>query len=220
MSRRFFVHHAGTYVEVLEGRAIYVGRASSCDLSLDDSSVSRRHARFERLGDRCFVTDENSRNGVLLNGSKVQRRAQIHHGDVAIVGGEHLSFHARTHAPRSVSKLAAIREEDKPMETTAKGADPLSIFAEGAASALRNDELFVAEVSARNLLRSLKALAARGRPAADSLGHRAVELALTLAERTGSSSWLDEANAVTRAMRLELPGGVLQRGRALRLRIA
>jgi adenylate cyclase len=62
-----------------------VGRASICDLTIEDPSISRRHARFRIHGDRCVLTDLGGRNGTFLNGEQVTE-AQVHHGDAIVLG--------------------------------------------------------------------------------------------------------------------------------------
>jgi pSer/pThr/pTyr-binding forkhead associated (FHA) protein len=57
-----------------------VGRSFRADLELEDPSVSRRHARLERLGRRVWLLDEGSVNGVHVNGARVSRRL-LRHGD-------------------------------------------------------------------------------------------------------------------------------------------
>src|SRR5262249_43736870 len=57
-----------------------VGRASICDLTIEDPSISRRHARFRFHGERCVLTDLGGRNGTFLNGEQVTE-AQVHPGD-------------------------------------------------------------------------------------------------------------------------------------------
>lgn len=42
------------------------------DLTIDDNSVSRRHARLTKVGNDVFLTDLNSTNGTFLNGVKLQ----------------------------------------------------------------------------------------------------------------------------------------------------
>lgn len=50
-----------------------VGRAQSCDVVLDKSTVSECHARFEALEDgRFYVTDLDSVNGIFVNGGKTR----------------------------------------------------------------------------------------------------------------------------------------------------
>jgi len=48
-----------------------IGRTSDCDIILDDSSVSRRHARIDLENGQFSIQDLDSFNGVLLNGEKV-----------------------------------------------------------------------------------------------------------------------------------------------------
>ena len=48
-----------------------VGRLPECDVSLDDPSVSRRHARIRNVGGAWTIEDLGSTNGVKVNGSRV-----------------------------------------------------------------------------------------------------------------------------------------------------
>jgi hypothetical protein len=57
----------------LVGR-IVVGRDPSCEISHDDSLLSRRHAEFVTEGDLVTVRDLGSRNGVFVNGARVVDR--------------------------------------------------------------------------------------------------------------------------------------------------
>ena len=49
------------------------GRAPSCEIVVDDSSVSRQHAKFTVTERGCTVVDLTSRNGTYLNGRLVTR---------------------------------------------------------------------------------------------------------------------------------------------------
>jgi len=62
-----------------------VGRASLCDLPIDDPSISRRHARFRVHGDRCRLTDLGGRNGTFVNGEAITE-AELRDGDTVVVG--------------------------------------------------------------------------------------------------------------------------------------
>lgn len=62
---------AGTRYPLERGTSI-IGRDPSCDVVLDDPLASRRHARIE-LGDDVEVVDLGSVNGMLVDGSRVER---------------------------------------------------------------------------------------------------------------------------------------------------
>jgi hypothetical protein len=49
-----------------------IGRSRECDIVLNDSNVSRRHAELRPLGDGWTVTDLGSTNGVRVNGREVR----------------------------------------------------------------------------------------------------------------------------------------------------
>jgi hypothetical protein len=53
----------------LKDGGTYVGRASECDLRLEDKTVSRRHLKITNSDNDFFVTDLNSRNGTLYDGA-------------------------------------------------------------------------------------------------------------------------------------------------------
>jgi diguanylate cyclase (GGDEF)-like protein len=51
-----------------------LGRAGDAGIVLDDSGVSRRHARIERRLDEFVIHDLDSRNGVFVNADRVKER--------------------------------------------------------------------------------------------------------------------------------------------------
>lgn len=67
---------------------VVIGRAPSCDLSLDDGNVSRVHARISG-GE---LIDENSANGCYANGDMVVNHA-LRDGDVIHLGDHELVYH-------------------------------------------------------------------------------------------------------------------------------
>ncbi|MEO7329337.1 MAG: FHA domain-containing protein [Minicystis sp.] len=67
-----------------------IGRTSDCQLSLDDPLVSRRHAVLTVQTEGVFIEDLGSRNGVLLNGGRVEGRARVGDGDVVRIGSQEL----------------------------------------------------------------------------------------------------------------------------------
>jgi len=51
----------------LSDRPLIVGRGEDCDVRVIDTSVSRRHARIEKIGDDFYVLDMQSTNGTYVN---------------------------------------------------------------------------------------------------------------------------------------------------------
>jgi hypothetical protein len=74
----------------LERGDFFVGRESTCTLVLDDVLVSRKHAVFRVLGNIVEVEDLRSRNGVLVNGIRIDGPTQLKHGDRINVGTHEL----------------------------------------------------------------------------------------------------------------------------------
>ena len=68
-----------------------LGRLPECDVTLDDPSVSRRHAKISRKGTGWAITDLGSTNGVKVNGSRVTE-SDLADGDRLHLGTVQLVF--------------------------------------------------------------------------------------------------------------------------------
>ena len=72
-----------------------VGKMAGCvDFALADDSVSRIHARFEKVGDRVMLVDMNSTNGTYRNGLRMQPQetVEIEPGDEIRFGNLNYCF--------------------------------------------------------------------------------------------------------------------------------
>ncbi len=67
------------------GSGLSLGRDSANDVTLNDQTVSRNHARLERVADGYTIVDLGSTRGTLVNGSRVQRTALVS-GDTIRLG--------------------------------------------------------------------------------------------------------------------------------------
>jgi hypothetical protein len=81
MSKRLLVRDQRGERERLLVGTMTVGRDTRCDISDADPLLSRRHAEFVCRPDALVVRDLNSRNGISVNGVKVQE-AVLRPGDV------------------------------------------------------------------------------------------------------------------------------------------
>jgi sigma-B regulation protein RsbU (phosphoserine phosphatase) len=71
---------------------ISIGRSPDNTLAVPDPFCSGRHAIIVSAGDRFFVRDNNSKNGVFVNGKRVAGEAEVRPGDEILVGSTRVSF--------------------------------------------------------------------------------------------------------------------------------
>ncbi len=69
-----------------------IGRAPSCEVVIDDPSLSRVHATIRCVLGEHYVRDEGSRNGTLRNGSAVDFASPLTDGDRLTLGNVRLRF--------------------------------------------------------------------------------------------------------------------------------
>ena len=71
---------------------VRIGRASTCEICIDDPSLSRVHATLTIVGPDHAIVDEGSRNGTFRNGIKLEYAATIEDGDRLTLGDVRLRF--------------------------------------------------------------------------------------------------------------------------------
>lgn len=75
----------------LAGALCRIGRDPSANISIADTSVSRRHASLSMTGQGWVIADESSGNGVYVNQQRVSRH-ELKTGDVIVIGGTTFRF--------------------------------------------------------------------------------------------------------------------------------
>jgi hypothetical protein len=75
----------------VDKRRILIGRSRECDIQVEDSNVSRRHAELRQEGTSFWIVDLNSTNGLEVNGRRV-KRAKLDPGDSFTIGSTELTF--------------------------------------------------------------------------------------------------------------------------------
>jgi hypothetical protein len=74
------------------GAFFSIGRASDCDLTIADLTVSRMHARLERSAEGWLLTDLSSTNGTRVNGWRVRGQVRVRPGDLVSFGDAHYAL--------------------------------------------------------------------------------------------------------------------------------
>jgi pSer/pThr/pTyr-binding forkhead associated (FHA) protein len=85
--------HAGREYR-LGPKRVLIGRTDQCDITINDSSVSRKHASIERQDGRFLLQDLKSKNGTLVNGKFIDVYV-LSHGDKVRMGRTVLQFLGR-----------------------------------------------------------------------------------------------------------------------------
>jgi FHA domain-containing protein len=91
--------HPGKAMLVVSGRRVVVpaegavlGRSRECDVVLDDSGVSRRHAQLSPRGEGWVLEDLQSTNGVRVNGRELEGLRRLAPGDRIELGSTEMLF--------------------------------------------------------------------------------------------------------------------------------
>lgn len=69
-----------------------VGRDRNATVSVDDSTISRRHARIRVAGDGATIEDLESKNGTFVQGQRIEKPRRLADGDRIQVGSVMLTF--------------------------------------------------------------------------------------------------------------------------------
>ncbi len=97
-------------------RVISIGRDPSNDLVLSDSMVSRRHAILEHRDNQYILRDNNSSNGTMVNGDRVDLEKPLRDGDLVAIGSSRLLFQLDETAEASVPVAVAVKSRPAPPE--------------------------------------------------------------------------------------------------------
>ncbi|WP_220137854.1 sigma 54-interacting transcriptional regulator [Myxococcus llanfairpwllgwyngyllgogerychwyrndrobwllllantysiliogogogochensis] len=89
---------------------VLIGRAATADVRVQDASVSRHHARVTVTAETARIADQDSHNGVKVNGVKVEGAHPLRTGDVVTLGDVVLVFHGGTRTSRPLLDANALRD--------------------------------------------------------------------------------------------------------------
>ncbi len=91
------------------GDELIVGRGPTCQVTIDDPMLSRRHVRIDLRGSEPAIEDLGSRNGTQLNGQPLRGRAVLRDGDRIRLGTQELLFLVPVSAHRHFRTTSGLR---------------------------------------------------------------------------------------------------------------
>lgn len=74
------------------GPGLVIGRALACEVTIDDSYASGRHARLYDRDGHVYLEDLNSTNGTYVNGARVSAQQLLRAGDSVRIGDTEMTF--------------------------------------------------------------------------------------------------------------------------------
>lgn len=90
-----------------------IGRARNTDIRLKLPSVSRAHAVVALRKDGFYIFDTESKQGVYVNGEKIDKKAKLSHGDTVAFGMEIMKFYVASEAAGDIKNTEDIEPEYK-----------------------------------------------------------------------------------------------------------
>ena len=104
----------------LEGERVSIGRSSAAELCYpDDNGLSRQHLALERDGDGWALRDLGSKNGTMLNGTRITARTPLKPGDRITAG--HLIIVYDGAASKATKPVVVFDTKDESEEPTGSG---------------------------------------------------------------------------------------------------
>lgn len=83
----------------VSSQPVIVGRSDTCDVQIDDESVSEKHIRLFVIEDRLLIEDMGSSNGTILNGESLTVPMRVPDGAVICLGELELQVEVEAPSP-------------------------------------------------------------------------------------------------------------------------
>lgn len=224
----------GDVLRPLSVGRIQLGRAETCDISLDDPLVSRLHAALEVNGESLIVEDLGSRNGVRVNGERIEAPRVLRAGDVLRIGSAEFTIVREERPPEASAGVATTQTVIR--HSTTQRIGPFGVLAALADKALALGHGEEAERILGKLLEELLPKARTTRPPGneesspskangapsgpqrgdgvtaldESVFQQAGRYALRLAVVTGKGRWLDYLFRLYASQRRLMSAGLIE----------
>ena len=116
---------SGEEVHDLALGKLTLGRSRKCDVSVSDPSVSRKHVSLTVGSGRVRLEDLGSSNGTFVNGRRVEREIELHHGDRLRLGDANLLVEIQPRPGRPSAAPPPLRPAEVETEVSSVSGHPL-----------------------------------------------------------------------------------------------
>jgi predicted component of type VI protein secretion system len=207
-----------------------IGRSPECQLSLDDPLVSRKHALLVVSPESVLIKDLGSRNGVVVNGTKIDTSRVLLDGDRIVIGSQEMTIMSRPAAtgpqyvrrtttgaqtlssmsrPHSLEPSRIPSEPVKDATRDAKRVDSFPLLSTLADKALALGRPEDAERILSSLMLEVLNNAQRGDVLPAETVDQAALYGVRLASATGKGSWVDYVVTLYGAVRRPCPASIV-----------
>jgi serine phosphatase RsbU (regulator of sigma subunit) len=76
----------------LEDKTMSIGRSAESEIPVPDPFCSSKHAVVYQKENRAYIQDNNSKNGVFVNGKRIQNDVELKKGDEILMGSTRIVF--------------------------------------------------------------------------------------------------------------------------------
>jgi predicted component of type VI protein secretion system len=213
-----------------------IGRSAECQLALDDPLVSRKHAAIRVSKDGVTVEDLGSRNGVLVNGAKIEGQRAIGDDDRVTIGAQEMRVYfvdettdatSRDQYRRHTQTLGIdAAEVDAHLAASAAATPPPPPLQQDATASARGLQSFVllggvadkalglgradeAERILQTLLHEISARARETKTLDANIAEQAARYAARLAGATTKAAWIDYVFDLYTSLRRPAPAAIV-----------
>jgi predicted component of type VI protein secretion system len=184
--------------ELADGEFV-IGRSADCQLALDDPLVSRNHAKLMLDSAGVAIEDLGSRNGVRVNGQRIEGSKRLAHGDRILIGNQEIVLLRRREAQNdTIAQMPATHRADA-FGLIAGLADKAIALGHG------EEAERLLETYLRHVLEDAEAL----QSVTPEVAERAADYAVKLASLTAKGSWVDYVFALYLALRRPCPAQIV-----------
>ena len=212
----FRLRHLQHNFELGQGEFV-IGRSTECQLALDDPLVSRKHAVLIVGAESVVVKDLGSRNGVVVNGIKIDTSRILLDGDRVVIGSQEMTLVSWQRDPNLVARRrtgsqtlsSVVPAARHPMPDSgsevSKRVDSFPLLSTLADKALALGRPEDAERILAALLAEILKQVQAEKPIGNEIVDQSAQYAVRLAAGTGKGSWVDYVVALYTAARRPCP---------------